>query len=75
MANEVNIIELPIDDYERFKDLQRKILTYDIDPDIARYEMIEILSPHWTHVPEPWERTEVRLKKVISSIITTGLLN
>jgi hypothetical protein len=55
-------VELPLDAYERFKDLQHRILTHNIDPEVARYELIELLSPHWDHLPEPWERIEVSLK-------------
>jgi len=57
-----NTIELPLEAYERFKDLQHRVLTYEVDPEVARHEMIDLLSPYWDHLPEPWERTEVALR-------------
>ena len=65
----VNRIELPIKDYERFLDLQKRILASDVTPEMARFETIEILSPYWDHTPEPWEATEVVLKPIISNIL------
>ena len=64
-----NKIELPLKAYEAFMELQKRILTCDVDPEIARHEMIDILSPYWDHMPEPWEATEVVLKHVPISIL------
>lgn len=64
------IIALPAKDYERFLDLQQRIINYEIDPEMATYETIEILSPYWERRPEPWESTQVVLKKSIMSIVS-----
>jgi hypothetical protein len=61
------VIELPADAFDRWLDLQHRMLTEYYDPEAAKAEAIEILSPHWTHHPEPWERTEVVLKRTIMS--------
>ena len=66
-----NLVELPLYQYDLFLELQRKILAYDIDPDQARVEMLDLVGPFMDHTPEPWERTEVVLKKSISTL-TTG---
>jgi hypothetical protein len=63
-----NTVELPIYQYDLFCELQRKILTYEIEPEQARYEMIELIRPFMDHTPEPWEKTEIVLKKVISNL-------
>lgn len=65
------IIELPAWAYERFLDLQDRILREDITTEMARYEAIEILSPFWDHEPEPWEATEIVLKRTTLSILTS----
>jgi hypothetical protein len=70
-----NRIELPLDAYERFKELHRQILCSEIDPDLARYEMIELLKTYWEHEPEPWEATEIVLKKAAISISTKSMLH
>ena len=65
-----NRIELPAHAYEAFLDLRNRVLAYEIDPEMAQLEAINILSPYWTHQPEPWERTEVVLKPATMSILS-----
>lgn len=71
MLTAVNQVELPLQDYERFLDIQHRILTHDIDPETARYEMIEILKTHMDHIPETWETTEITLARTISTLNVT----
>lgn len=66
-----NLVELPIYEYDLYLELQRKILTFDIEPEQARYEMIELIRPFMDHTPEPWERTEISLRKVVSNLTTS----
>lgn len=64
----VNQVELPLADYDKFLDLQRRVLTCDVDPETARYEMIELLRPYLDHTPEPWETTEISLQRTVSTL-------
>lgn len=70
MTSPTNRIELPVEVYERFLDLQHRILTCEIDHEAAGNEMRDLLSPYWTHQPQPWEATEIVLKRVpMSSLL------
>lgn len=64
-----NRIELPVAAYEAFLDLRNRVLAYEIDPETAQAECIEILRPYWTHQPQPWEKTEIVLKPTVSNIV------
>lgn len=64
-----NRIELPAHAYEAFLDLQNRLLTAEIDQGTAFDEMAAILSPYWSHQPNPWEQTEIVLKQVPMSHI------
>lgn len=68
MQPRINQIQLPIEAYDAFMDLQARILSYDVDPETANFEAIEILKHHWDHQPEPWEQTEIVLKSTATSL-------
>ena len=69
MTSPTRRIELPLKAYEAFLDLQGRILRMEVDFETARYETIEIIAPYCDGLPEPWEASEVVLKKTPMSIL------
>jgi hypothetical protein len=70
-----NLVEVPADVYERFLNLGEQIINMEIDPEIARFEIIALLSPYWDHIPESWEHTEVALAPKTRSFSSGKVLN
>jgi hypothetical protein len=55
-------IWVPAHTYEALQDLQHRILTYQVDPDVARGEMESLLTPHLDRPLSPTDRVEILLK-------------
>lgn len=61
-------VEIPVAVYERVLDLQERILSYMIEPDDAREEMMDLLAPYVTHMPDETDTTEFVLASQIISL-------
>jgi hypothetical protein len=59
-----NIIEVPISIYDAIRELQDRILNYEVEAGDARAEMEQLLAPYVTRMPvEGEDTTEIRLLK------------
>lgn len=60
-------IEVPTSTFDAIQDLQHRILSYEVEPDQARAEMLDLIAPYTTYIPtENDETTIVRYRPLIS---------
>lgn len=62
------IISVPANIYESILDLQHRVLAHDVEPDQARYEMTDLISPYCQRLPvEGEDTTEIVLQRAVMS--------
>lgn len=61
-AQPTRVIWLPLNAYEAFRELQGRILAYEVDLESAKAQLQEILAPYVTSMPGPDDATVIALK-------------
>ena len=62
-------IQLPAPAYEPFQDIQNRILSYEITPEMAEYETKQLIAPYVANMPGPQDTTEVMLAETVRSFL------
>lgn len=57
------IIEVPVGIYDAVRELQERILNYEVEADQARDEMNDLIGPYCTQLPTEHDTTTIQLRK------------
>lgn len=57
------IIEVPVGIYDAVRELQERILNYEVEADQARDEMNDLIGPYCIQLPTEHDTTTIQLRR------------